>query len=89
MDAVAIQIFSFQAVALAAIWGFLWKLHHEVVNLQRAMPTCASAWREWKVYWKASLVAYLNRNPDRVISGRFGVSHSACRLATESVATTN
>ncbi|MDE0611537.1 MAG: hypothetical protein OXH88_02420 [Gammaproteobacteria bacterium] len=35
MDTVTIQIFLFQAVALAAILGFLWKLHHEVVNLHK------------------------------------------------------
>ena len=35
MDTVTIQIFLFQVVALVAILGFLWKLHHEVVNLRK------------------------------------------------------
>ena len=35
MDAVTIQIISFQMVALVAILGFFWKLHHEVVNLHK------------------------------------------------------
>ena len=35
MDAVTIQIISFQVATLVAILGFLWKLHHEVVNLHK------------------------------------------------------
>ncbi|MDE0153229.1 MAG: hypothetical protein OXN23_05090 [Gammaproteobacteria bacterium] len=35
MDTVTIQIVSFQMAALVAILGFLWKLHHEVVNLHK------------------------------------------------------
>lgn len=35
MDTITVQIVSFQMAALAAIFGFLWKLHHEVINLHK------------------------------------------------------
>ena len=48
-DTVTIQIISFQMAALVTILGFLWKLHHEVINLHKDNATCASAWLGWKV----------------------------------------
>lgn len=37
MDAIAIQIISFQMLLLVAILGFLWNLHRDVAGLRECM----------------------------------------------------
>lgn len=60
MDAVTIQIISFQMAALVAILGFLWKLHHEVINLHKDNADL----RERMAKMEGLLKGFIGRSPE-------------------------